>query len=66
MKIRMTLDVTDEMRNWLAVRSDDKPSKRLATRKEIKLEMEMLIDSHWDDIQTDALAVLAEDDETED
>jgi len=54
MKIRMTLDVTDEMRNWLAVKNDDKPSNRKATRDEIIAEMDMLMTCHWEDIQTDA------------
>jgi len=56
MKVRITHDVPDKCRNDLAIANDGKVSKRLATRKEVLVQLDMIVDAGWDDVD-----ILSED-----
>ena len=51
MEIRLTLDVTDLQRYQLAVWLDGEPTKRLATREEIRAQIDSVITALWDDVE---------------
>ena len=54
MEIRLTLDVTDLQRYQLAVWLDGEPTKRLATREEIRAQIDSVIMALWDDVEVQA------------
>ena len=56
MKVRITHDVPDKCRNDLAIANDGKVSKRLATRKEVLVQLDMIVDAGWEDVD-----ILSED-----
>jgi len=54
MKIRMTLEIPDLQRYQLAVWLDGEPTKRLATREEIRDQIDSIIMALWDDVEVKA------------
>ena len=52
-KIRLTMDVTDLQRYQLAVWLDGEPTKRLATREEIRDQIDSIIMAFWDNVRRD-------------
>lgn len=52
MIVRLRLEVSDNLRRALRRRYG---GRGLATREEIRLEVESLVDAHWEDVESDDL-----------